>query len=698
MVVVAGAVVADLSANSAAFSADMGKARRALSSGSAHMNRSLARLDTGFGRMRRSIGRGVSGLFSMRGALATLAGGTGLGLLIKTTVMAASNVEEMQSKFAAVFKAAGDDAEAWARRHGAAVNRSTFDLQGYLATFQDTFVPLGFAREEAAGLSKTLVELAVDLASFNNAAEPETIQLLTSALVGNHEAVRRFGIVITENSLKAELLRSGIAKNVKQATELEKVMGRVNLIMAGSADAQGDALKTADQFANKLRGLDAAWTDLSVTMGRIFMPVARDSVNLLTRWTRNADNLITETPAEAMAFFAREIARVRAELANAPGELEVFGVGLSVSAGTAQALTERLRELEARLAAVRVAGQALSEKGISLDAFGGPGPTPPAPATATPGPALDKKQVALLFPEGTEAGLKSAAAAMRDLTLAENEAFFQIIETTAAMDRKAAQTFRLIQANRAGGEAVKEVTAAIELENAALSQGVDLTTKQGLAWEMAFIKVQQMESGLADLEAAQRSQANTANIAGDALASVLDRVSRGYTDLRSLALGVLSDIIRKTLDLARANSSLSFGGGGGGLSSIVSSVFSFFGGGGASAQVAGDFLGQVAFSTPFARGGEHLGGFRLVGEQGPELEATGPSRIFSAEKTKDIFSGGRGGSTFIFNVDARGAEIGVEARVLSVLQQVSDSIEPRAIAAVAFDRDHGGPTLQPPGS
>ena len=682
MVVVAGAVVADLSANSAAFSADMGKARRALSSGSAHMNRSLARLDTGFGRMRRSIRRGVSGLFSMRGALATLAGGTGLGLLVKTTVMAASNVEEMQSKFAAVFKAAGDDAEAWARRHGAAVNRSTFDLQGYLATFQDTFVPLGFAREEAAGLSKTLVELAVDLASFNNAAEPETIQLLTSALVGNHEAVRRFGIVITENSLKAELLRSGIAKNVKQATELEKVMGRVNLIMAGSADAQGDALKTADQFANKLRGLDAAWTDLSVTMGQIFMPVARDSVNKLTEWTRNANNLITETPGEAMAFLGREIAKVRAELANAPGELEVFGVGLSASAGTAQALTERLRELEARLAAVRV----LAEKGVSLDAFGGPGPKPPAPTTATPAPALDKKQIALLFPEGTEAGLKAASKAMRDLTLAENEAFFQIVDTTAAMDRKAAQTFRLIEANRAGSEAVKHVTAAIKLENEALSQGVDRTTEQGRAWEAAFIKAQQMESGLAALEAAQQSQANTANIAGEALASTLDRVSRGYTDLRSLALGVLSDIIRKTLDLAQANSSLSFGGGGGGLGSILSSAFSLFGGGGASAQVAGDFAGQVAFSTPFAHGGS----FMVPGSGGPDSQrinfnATPGERV--TVETPAQQSRGRGGDIVIHqSFDFRGADSGVFAQAQLFKRQIMDE----TVAAVFAVINDGG--------
>ena len=41
----------------------------------------------------------------------------------------------------------------------------------------------------------------------------------------------------------------------------------------------------------------------------------------------------------------------------------------------------------------------------------------------------------------------------------------------------------------------------------------------------------------------------------------------------------------------------------------------------------------------FASGGDHLGGWRLVGEQGPEIEATGPSRIFNAQDTRRILAG-----------------------------------------------------------
>jgi hypothetical protein len=39
----------------------------------------------------------------------------------------------------------------------------------------------------------------------------------------------------------------------------------------------------------------------------------------------------------------------------------------------------------------------------------------------------------------------------------------------------------------------------------------------------------------------------------------------------------------------------------------------------------------------FAGGGDHAGGWRVVGEDGPELEATGPARIFNSHQTSDLF-------------------------------------------------------------
>jgi hypothetical protein len=46
----------------------------------------------------------------------------------------------------------------------------------------------------------------------------------------------------------------------------------------------------------------------------------------------------------------------------------------------------------------------------------------------------------------------------------------------------------------------------------------------------------------------------------------------------------------------------------------------------------------------FATGGYHAGGLRLVGENGPELEVTGPARIWNASQTASMMRGGGGGN------------------------------------------------------
>ena len=216
-------------------------------------------------------------------------------------VKEAAEVEEIVGKFDAVFKEQAAATRVWAESFANDVGRSRFAMQEFLATLQDTFVPLGFARERAAEMSKELVTLGIDLASFNNAAEPETINLLTSALVGNHEAVRRFGIIITEATLKQELLTRGIKGGTKAASEQEKVMARMAIIMRSTSDAQGDAKRTAGSLTNQVRALEGAWRDVKVEVGNALIPTVK---NLVT-WLKTKKEVITRTLLVLVEFVKR---------------------------------------------------------------------------------------------------------------------------------------------------------------------------------------------------------------------------------------------------------------------------------------------------------------------------------------------------------------------------------------------------------
>lgn len=100
------------------------------------------------------------------------------------------------------------------------------------------------------------------------------------------------------------------------------------------------------------------------------------------------------------------------------------------------------------------------------------------------------------------------------------------------------------------------------------------------------------------------------------------------------------------------------GGGGGGGAGIIGSLLGSFLGGGMGGGVdyslgggPGTTLGipgQGLRPPRFAAGGDHAGGWRIVGERGPELEATGPARIFNADQTARMLSGG-GGQTVVQN-------------------------------------------------
>ena len=184
----------------------------------------------------------------------------------------ASHVEEMQAKSSVVFGRFSAKVRSELTRFGEEVGRSTFQLEEMASQIQDTFVPMGFARGEASTLSIQLAKLATDVASFNNASDVETMRAFQSALVGNHETVRRFGVVITEATLTQELMRMGINKLSKDATNQEKVQARLNLLLAGTTDAQGDAARTADSFANQMKGLGAALANLGVAVMTPLLP------------------------------------------------------------------------------------------------------------------------------------------------------------------------------------------------------------------------------------------------------------------------------------------------------------------------------------------------------------------------------------------------------------------------------------------
>lgn len=194
----------------------------------------------------------------------------GIGtLLVKT----ASDAEETNSKFNAVFRDQSDTVREWAEDFSESVNRATIDNIGFLATIQDTLVPLGFARDAAGEMSKSVVELATDLASFNNLPTEQVVRDIQSAIVGNTETLRKYGVVASQSAIIQEALNTGLIENKNELDATSKAQAIYQLLIKGTTDAQGDAIRTADSFANQLRGTQANAIDLATSFGEKLIPI-----------------------------------------------------------------------------------------------------------------------------------------------------------------------------------------------------------------------------------------------------------------------------------------------------------------------------------------------------------------------------------------------------------------------------------------
>ncbi|HUT90171.1 MAG TPA: hypothetical protein VMY37_11785 [Thermoguttaceae bacterium] len=232
--------------------------------------RSIAGKATGaLTKMARTIKNLFTGKLAILGGLGIAAAGIGLLKL-------ASDAEEMGDMFDDVFKENAKDMRRWSADLARSIGRSRLQIMEFAASMQDTFVPLGFARQEAAELSKVMVRLSTDVASFKNISDPQAAEAFTSALVGNHEAVRKFGIILTEATLKQQLLKMGFKGNANEASNQMKVLARLQIIMEGSTDAMGNAAKTSGSLANQWKKFTGILKDLGAALGGILAPAAKE--------------------------------------------------------------------------------------------------------------------------------------------------------------------------------------------------------------------------------------------------------------------------------------------------------------------------------------------------------------------------------------------------------------------------------------
>jgi len=212
---------------------------------------------------------------------ATTAGmGAAIVAPIALAVNRAGSFAEDLSKFDVVFGENADSVRQWGDEYAKQVGRSRGLLTKMLAEAQDTLGPMaqlaGVDPANAIEMSKTVAQLAIDLASFNNMTDEEAFDSLIRGLVVSTTNLRKFGVVANEAFVKQRALSMGF--DVENLTAYEKALAVMNITQEATTSAQGDAIRTAESYANQMKALRAAIDDAAVELGDVFLPQATSMV------------------------------------------------------------------------------------------------------------------------------------------------------------------------------------------------------------------------------------------------------------------------------------------------------------------------------------------------------------------------------------------------------------------------------------
>jgi hypothetical protein len=235
------------------------------------------------GQLEKGVGSALKNLipsFKTMAIAGTAAAGAVAAASFKL-VQQASNLEESQSKVNTVFKNSAFIVDNFAKTSASSFGITKQAALEAAGTFGNLIQAFGIGEGQAATMSVTLVQLAADLASFNNTPIEEAIMALRSGLSGEAEPLKRFGVAINDVRLKQEAMNMGLYDGKGALDITAKTQAAYALILKDTNLAQGDFSRTSEGFANQMRILQASLSDAATEVGLVLLPYFKEFVGFI---------------------------------------------------------------------------------------------------------------------------------------------------------------------------------------------------------------------------------------------------------------------------------------------------------------------------------------------------------------------------------------------------------------------------------
>jgi phage-related protein len=227
----------------------------------------------------------IGGIFKNAGKLIAaglLVGTVAIGGIVAVTANAASDLNETMSKVGVVFGENADAIKAWSQGSAQSMGISRQQALETAGTFGNLFVAMKIGGKPATEMSENLVQLASDLASFNNLDPTDVLESLRAGLVGEIEPMRKFGVNITQAAIEAKAMELGLWDGKDAIDAAAKAQASYALIMEQTTTAQGDFGRTSSGMANQQRITAATFQDTMAAVGQAFTPIIEQILPMVT--------------------------------------------------------------------------------------------------------------------------------------------------------------------------------------------------------------------------------------------------------------------------------------------------------------------------------------------------------------------------------------------------------------------------------
>lgn len=144
---------------------------------------------------------------------------------------------------------------------------SELSAKQFASRFQAMGTALDIPQGKMADMSIRLTELAGDMASFYDVSQEDIAKSLQSVFSGTTAPMRRYGIDLTQATLKEWALKQGLDANISSMTQAQKAMLRYQYVLAHTTNITGDFARTADTWHNQITMLRENFKALGAVVG-----------------------------------------------------------------------------------------------------------------------------------------------------------------------------------------------------------------------------------------------------------------------------------------------------------------------------------------------------------------------------------------------------------------------------------------------